>query len=136
MNDTQAAIIELALRDAACVFDRLRAGKPENHVYHLLAENCHKALQSKPVDVDIKELKKPYDKGSATTIEGLLDESVFEGWNACLDHLAEKGYLNTPPQSYDPSASLYGEGEEEAKGKDGESPQGIASPVTKEDIDD
>lgn len=41
--------------------------------------------------------------------------------------------LNTPPQSYDPSASLYGEGEEEAKGKDGESPQGVAKPVTKEE---
>lgn len=41
-------VVEMALRDAACVFDRLRHGKPDDHVYHLLAERCHKAHASLP----------------------------------------------------------------------------------------
>jgi hypothetical protein len=39
-------VIERALRDSACAFDLLRRGKPEDHIYHLLAENCHRALSA------------------------------------------------------------------------------------------
>lgn len=93
-----------------------------------LFDTVKAALQSKPVDVEfpIMALKDAAAMLDRTPTKGGVTELGAENCRKAIAQL----------QSYGPSASLYGEGEEEAKGKDGESPQGAASLVTKEDIDD
>lgn len=49
------------------------------------------ATLSKPNRVDVKGLKKPVQGPHSLRL-------IEEGWNECLDHLAEQGYLRTPQE--------------------------------------
>ena len=85
--------VDLALRDAACVFDRLRNGKPGDHVYHLLAENCRRGLTALAAQkaVDVEALKQEF-----LASDWLKDCETNHDIVLCvLSELQERGLLSS-----------------------------------------
>jgi len=93
MNDKQAAIEIINNCRCAMVMN----GAPFVKLDEADIDKLYAALRSKPSDVE------GLRKTPRTKHNNPYEKSIkyVNGWNDCLQHLQEKGYMNTPPQSPD-----------------------------------